>query len=169
MSLITEDGSGLADAESYASVNDADTYLGNRLLTLWATMSTAEKEASLRRGTDYITQMYRPRWAGLRMTSTQALDWPRYDVPRADSPLGYYLTTVVPTEVKAACCEMAFKAAFGELNGELGQAKTSVQVGPMKTDYAQGSTAAKRYPAIDQLLRPMLAAGGGGAITMVRC
>jgi hypothetical protein len=116
-----------------------------------------------------MSQAFRPRWAGIRATATQALDWPRFNVPRHDSPTGYYAYNTVPGEVRNACSEMAFKAAFGELNADLGQAKSSVQIGPIKTDYAQGSTASKRYVAIEQMLRPTFAATVGGSVTLVRC
>ena len=43
MSLIVEDGTGLAGAESYVSVTDADTYHDKRGNTAWATLTTAQK------------------------------------------------------------------------------------------------------------------------------
>lgn len=55
MALIVEDGTGLADAESYLSVADADTYHADRNNEAWQDYSTAEKEAALRKATQYIT------------------------------------------------------------------------------------------------------------------
>ena len=78
MSLIVEDGTGRADAESYASVSVADAYHTARGNTAWAALATtALKEAALRKATDYLGQTYGLRWKGYRMTTTQALDWPR--------------------------------------------------------------------------------------------
>jgi hypothetical protein len=51
VSLIVEDGTGLATAESYISVADADTRQAALGITNWATLSTAEKEQALRRST----------------------------------------------------------------------------------------------------------------------
>ena len=52
MSLVVEDGTGKADAESYISVADADTYHSNRGNTDWAALTTTEKEQLLRGATD---------------------------------------------------------------------------------------------------------------------
>lgn len=49
MTIEVETGSGSATSESYASTSDVDTYQSNRGVTLWATLSTAEKEQALRR------------------------------------------------------------------------------------------------------------------------
>jgi hypothetical protein len=172
MALVTEDGTGLAGAESFCSVSFADTYLGNFGYALWATMSTTEKEQALRRATLYMQQVYRMRWAGDRVTTTQALDWPRVGVPRRDvgswGAWGYYggfaseyASNVVPAEVQQACAKMAYKAAAGDLSPDLSQAKTRVKVGPIETEYAAGSTQYVRYREIDNLLSPFMKMGGG--------
>jgi hypothetical protein len=68
MTLTVEDGTGKADAESYISVADADTYFTARNNATWAALSTSDKEAALRKATDYMLQAYRVRWAGMRET-----------------------------------------------------------------------------------------------------
>ena len=82
MPLVTEDGTGLATAESYATLVEAAAYhtsIGN---SSWAALaSDTVREQYLRKATFYMLQRYRPRWSGWRKTSTQALDWPRYNVP----------------------------------------------------------------------------------------
>lgn len=173
MALETETGTGSATAESFCSVADADTYHAARGTTLWATMTTTEKEQALRRGTDYMGQTYRLRWAGYRKSDSQALDWPRYDVPKPDTSAGrfmaYYDDDVVPVEVRNACAEMAFRAASGELAADQGQAVIERTVGPITTKYAAGSSAAKRYVAVDRLLAPLLTDGGSSsALRLVR-
>lgn len=164
MTLIVEDGSGLANAEAYISVADADTHHANRGMTNWATMSTNEKEQAIRRAADYMGQAYRLRWAGYRMTDAQALDWPRFEVPRADagySGYAYYANDVVPAEVVRANAELALRAAAGELTADLDAAVIEETVGPITVKYAQGDTKLKRYPVIDRMLNPLLAGGGG--------
>lgn len=171
MALVTEDGTGLANAESFCSVSFADTHLGNFGFTLWATMSTNEKEQALRRATHYMQQVYRLRWAGERYTLTQALDWPRAYVPRKDAPSGGmwgysglrqdYPYDQVPSEVQQACAKLAYKAAFGDLAPDIQQAKTRVKVGPIETEYAPGSIQYTRYREIDNLLLPFLKVGSG--------
>lgn len=66
--LIVEDGSGLANAESYVSASDAASYAADRGLTFPA--SPADKaEAALRRATAYIDNTYRTRFPGQRKKS----------------------------------------------------------------------------------------------------
>ena len=167
MSLVTEDGTGLAGAESFCSVSFADTHLGNFGFTLWATLSTNEKEQALRRATHYMQQIYRLRWAGQRRTNTQALDWPRSYVPKKDAPGFYsvwaseYPDDEVPAEVMQACAKLAYKAAAGDLSPDIAQAKTRVKVGPIETEYAPGSIQYTRYREIDNLLNPLLKTGSG--------
>lgn len=165
MTLIVETGAGLANAESYAAVSDADTYHTGRGNTAW-TGTTADKEAALRRATDYIGETYRDRWAGNRATTTQALDWPRFYVRMRDGPgmdvfSSYYPTDAVPAAVSRACMELALKALSGPLNPDLGQAVKSKRVGQVEIAYQDWSSATKTYPAIDNLLAPLLGAGGG--------
>ncbi len=86
MSIIVEDGTGLATAESYISVADASTYFTARGNTTWDALdegeATAAREAALRLATDYMTAVYRDRWEGVRYTEGQALCWPRSGVVR---------------------------------------------------------------------------------------
>lgn len=166
MTLIVEDGAARADAESLASVADADAYHASRSNTRWALLSTEEKEASLRRATDYMSQMYRLKWKGSRASLTQALDWPRLNVQLEDVGFGriaaYVPYNTVPKEVIHATCEMAIRAAAGELAPDLQRQVIAKTVGPIRTEYAQGSPEYVRYRAIDNLLRPLLQAGGMG-------
>lgn len=170
MALITEDGTGKADAESYASVSDADAYMAARGNTAWAALSTGDKEINLRKATDYMVGTYREQWAGLRVSSTQALDWPRFGVPVKDLPGGfghgqaYFSSTAIPQEVKTACIILALKARTGELAPDLGPQKQSVKVGPIETTYAVGARQTKRYQAAETLLAPYF----GGMAGMVR-
>lgn len=159
MALIVETGSGASDSESYISVADADTYFSKRGFALWATLTTAQKEEALRRGTDFMGQLYRERWAGLRVKSTQALDWPRYDVPRRDYG-DYYESTIVPTEVKNACAELAYRASSETLAPDLGVPVASKTVGPISITYAAGARQHKVYRAVENLLAPLLKASG---------
>ena len=97
MSLIVEDGTGLANAESLCSVADADTIHAARGNTAWAALTTPQKEQNLRKGTDYMTGKYTTLRAGYRRLATQALDWPREDVPITGLRfLQYYDNGILP-------------------------------------------------------------------------
>lgn len=170
MSLIVEDGAGRANAESYAAVADVDAYqaaLGN---TLWAGLNETEKEQALRRATQFMRMAYRVRWAGRRVTQAQALDWPRYDVVVDEFPV---LSTTVPSDVMAACCELALRAAGGDLlpDMELGSNQIKREkIGPLDTEYFQANVDAReRFPAVDALLAPYFgSASGSNSIKLVR-
>lgn len=161
MALTVETGSGSSTADAYISRADATTYHANRGNTGWADLGTDEQDAAIRRATDYIGETYRLRWAGERTSTTQALDWPRYNVPRRDMRDALYASDAVPGEVVRACAELALKAAAGPLTPDQGQAIASVSAGSVSVSYADYSKATKTYPAIDRLLAPLLAGGGG--------
>lgn len=171
MPLITEDGTGRADAESLASVAAADAYHASRGNVSWAGAMTADKENALRRATDYMGQMYRLKWKGRRLGLTQSLDWPRYGVQLDDVGFGHYAAyvpvNVVPVQVVQACCELAFRALSGPLAADLQRQVIAKTIGPIRTEYAQGTPQYVRYRSVDALLKMYLESGGMG-IQMVR-
>ena len=153
MALIVEDGTGLADAESYISETEADAFHEKRGNTAWD--SVTDKEALLRKATDYMQGQYAERWSGYRSTLTQALDWPRSNVTLKDRPghgSYYYASDVVPHAVKRACALLALRAASGDLLTDQGQRKVSVTVGPISTTYDSSSSPTTRYLEIDSML-----------------
>lgn len=165
MSLIVEDGTGLSTAESYVSVAAADTRMTALGLTNWGTLSTTEKEQALRRSTQHMLRAYRGRWKGTRVTSTQALDWPRYIPDMVDGhPV---LSSVVPTDIANACADLALKAAAGDLAPDLERAVIRKKVGPLETEYSPHSPQATRYRAIDMALAPYIK-GSSAMATLVR-
>ncbi len=167
--LTTEDGSARADAESLLSVADALTYHANRGNAAWALLSTAAQEQALRKATDYIQGVYGLRWGGYRVSQTQALDWPRYQVVRRDvlasHVVQYWPSNEVPAGVKRACAELALRASAGDLNPDNSQAIKRKRVeGAVEIEYQDYSTSAPSYPAIDSALGPYLATGGGARL-----
>lgn len=182
MTLVVEDGTGLANAESFASVAEADTYLAKRGMTNWATLTTTEKEQALVRSTDYMEQAYRLLWKGNRVTATQALSWPREWVEREDysSTSGltgdidgkfYYPSNVVPNEVKAACVTLAFKAASGDLAPDLDRLTKREKVDVIEVEYETGGVQYVRFRSVDMMLGPIVKIGGPGSqqVKLARC
>lgn len=166
MTLIVESGIGLASAESYISVADADAYHAAFGNTAWAAIATtALKEAYLRRATIYMGQAYRTRWSGVRRTTTQALDWPRTEV--VIDRFTYVGYDIVPTDVARACADLALKAKDADLNADLERAVIREKVGPLETEYSEHSPQSTRYRAIDQTLAPYLM-GSGASARLVR-
>jgi len=151
MALIVEDGSIVPNAESYCSVTYADVYHSSRGNSAWDDVD--DKEAALRRATDYMVQMYRSNWAGNRVTAIQALDWPRYNVPLPDGPYHSFVDiTVIPDEIKKACAELALRAATQSLAPDQGRVEQSVSVGPISVSYAPGSMEETYFKSIESML-----------------
>lgn len=173
MPLIVENGSGLPDAESYVSVADATAYhagLGN---AAWAPLDEATREQLLRRATKYMEGAYRAQWAGCRVFATQALSWPRYDVPVPDViALGNLQQTVpsnvVPREVREACAELALRAITQDLAPDVGQAKSRTKLGPIEVEYAEGSAPVVRFRAVDNMVSAFFGSSGGLNMKVVR-
>jgi hypothetical protein len=167
MALIVEDGTGLLNAESYASVAEADAYhLARGGEASWVDLDTDIKEQLLRKASDYLVESYRMRWKGVRNKQDQALDWPRTGVIHEETfevingqfayPSYTVASNVVPREVKTATIVLALKAKAGELSADLERAVLSETVGPLSVTYDRGSPEQKRYPQIDGMLTPYL-------------
>ena len=152
MTLIVEDGSALVNSESYCSVAFADDYHAKRGNVAWDVVD--DKEAALRKATDYMTQVYRNAWQGFRYRTYQSLDWPRTGV--VVDRFRVILATVVPPEIMAACAELALRASANALYADQTQLVKSKKVGPIEVVYADGGSPALRFKAVDAILAPYL-------------
>lgn len=109
MAFVVEDGSGLATANSYIAVADADTYVTDyiRNASTWVALSTANKQSYLREATQTVDLLFGRRWTGYRKDVSQGLDWPRsagYDTD------GYSIDgNIVPSTVEVATVELAWR------------------------------------------------------------
>lgn len=161
MTLVIEDATGKPDAESYASVAEADTHVTKwRQSAAWSTASEPEKERALRRGTRFVDSH---RFIGARGFSAQALDWPRVNVGYVDGQ--EIFRDQLPRRIKEATIEAAIRDIEGDTlltDHDGGTVKReSRSVGPIQTqtDYAAPKTAGKRFEAIEALLKPFMASG----------
>ncbi len=83
LTLIKEDGIGKADANSYASVDDGDTYHeGHLYATAWTGATAEQKAAALVMATRLIDGEY--QFQGVLTSDSHALSWPRYRCPDPD-------------------------------------------------------------------------------------
>lgn len=167
MSLIVEDGTGLPEAESYVSVNDADAYHDARGNVAW-TGDEAAKEAALRRATEYLDGLYRTRWLGQAATLAQGLCWPR---AYARIPGGYLPSDALPKALARSCCEVALREiqAPGGLTPDIypGERVTSEVVGPLEVDYAEGGSPTDVLPvivAVERIMAPLLRSAAGSLV-----
>jgi len=177
MALVVETGSGMANAESYASVAEADAYhVAHSASAVWSAALTADKERCLRLATQYLDIRYGLRWVGLRANLAQALDWPRSSARDVDSSIlggisdceGFVLpSTQIPPAVKAATAEAALRFLSGQdlltdLSNPAGVRESSVNVGPVTetTVYFQPNGPTAVYQVIDGLLRKLVRTSG---------
>lgn len=165
MSLIVEDGTGRSDAESYASVEFADSYHAKRGNAAWQALTYERKEQCLVKATDYMVNVFRGNWQGIKVKAAQALDWPRADV---EIEQGWLPSDFVPPEVQAACVELALIADSTELLPTVGQrTKKRVKIGPMEIEYdGEGSSIAGFSNAVKRL-GVFLSAGASGISAQV--
>lgn len=172
MTLITEDGTGKADAESYVSVADADAYHDARGNATW-TGTDAVKEAALRRATAYIEGAYGLRFVGDKYTAAQALSWPRGNAVGRDT---YTIDSdVIPGKLADATAEAALRELVtpGTLtpDSERGGAvsETYFKAGPVETStkYRSDAPAGTAISIISHLLRNLLK-GGAGQLRLAR-
>lgn len=158
--LVVEDGTGKEDANSYASIEQADTYFESRGVTAWTSISgdADEKKIALIKATSYLDNRYRGRWHGARSNETQALAWPRSDVLDGD---GFEVAEdKVPTLVLYATMEAAKRALSGELYADWspsapGITSESKSVGPLSKSVSYATPVAGKQPIfmeIDDLL-----------------
>lgn len=126
--LVVEDGSGKADANSYASRDTGNAYAEAHLYAdNWTSATDARKDAALAMATRLIDQEF--QFAGYKTDELQALQWPRTEVrdpdlgePVAGSPKfisNYYLDpNVIPAAVVNATCELAIQLLNGNRTGD---------------------------------------------------
>lgn len=168
MPFTPEDGTGLADANSYATEAEADDYFEDRgQTTAWDAIT--DKEGALVRGSSYIEAMYGSRWPGTRLNGRgQALGWPRED--GLDQSGEEIAENAVPVEVKYAAFEAALRegASPGSLTPDYASSArvTHERVDVLEVSYSDSSTANTRpiITMIDELLAPLI---GPRSSTMV--
>lgn len=163
MALIVEDGSGLANAESYVSVSDCASYATARGLT-FPEAPEAAAEAALRRGAAWLDATYRGRLPGRRKRGrAQGLEWPRTGALDATGEeIG---EAEIPAEIIAATCEAAVRelAAPGSLSPDILGTQRAVRekVGDIEVEYADAPAIGDARPivsVIDGILSSLLAA-----------
>lgn len=118
LTLTLEDGSGLPNANAYASVAECDAYHAAHLYaTAWIAATSDQKAIALVMATRTINNNF--NFYGFRLGSEQGLEWPRARVPNrnvdATGRVGFgqvgsgawYDEASIPRELREATCEMA--------------------------------------------------------------
>lgn len=156
MALIVEDGTGIAGAESLASVAFSDSYHAARGNSGWTDIASVEiKEQLLRKATDYIVAMYAGAWAGTPVKSDQAMPFPRYV---AGSNIG------LPLSIQQATAELALIAKSTPLLPSVTRGKKRVKVGPLEVEYDGNAATSTKFVAASLRIGPFLSGLASGAM-----
>lgn len=152
MSLIVEDGTGLANAESYATVAEFKAYASKVGYDLTGKTDT-QIEQALRRATAWIDARYGPLFQGQWSTAAQRLEWPRAGAVYRCNEIA---SDEIPEKLKDALCEATWRELSdqGSLSPDTGgdQIKRD-KVGDTETEFRASSSGFRpSVPAVDDLL-----------------
>lgn len=142
---------GASDANTYAMLAEFEAYAANRLpaLTWFASASNPQKEAALQAAARELDACF--SWTGTAVDEVQALTWPRSGMLTRN---GFNIaTTVIPTELKNAQCEMALQLGAGDRLGDnsaIEKGITSLKAGSVALTFSDvKSQQSSNYEAAD--------------------
>jgi hypothetical protein len=165
MALIVEDGTGLANANSYNLVSEIRAYAEARGYDLPPEDGDVEKLAI--QATDYTESFY-DRYQGKMLTQTQALQWPRVGVTLYGVELD---PATIPRQLKTAHAQATVEA----YNSDLMPNETATLVKKEKVDVieveyieATASEGKSSFTKIDSLLEPLFGNTGGWSLSSLR-
>lgn len=171
MAFVVEDGTLVADANSYASVEFADAFLSDLGKASWLSLLLARKQECLVSATAYMDTIFAERYKGAVIDRLQSLEWPRKNIAVIPQ-------TEIPILLKKACALYAYRASSSPLlpdpttdaNGFLTTVKRQ-KLGPLEREFqipsnGVGSTAMliRPYPEADLLIYRLLVPSSGGVI-----
>lgn len=166
MALIVEDGTGLVNADSYVSVDDADTYHAALGDSAWTGSSTA-KEQALRQAAVYLDGKYGPLFRGDRTRREQALKWPRTGAVDDD---GFEFDSsgaaAIPKKLRDAAAEVALEsikgtALFVTETTPAGVKAESIKVGGIEIaeEFAGPKSQQPKFAKVEALLADLIDSG----------
>jgi len=159
ISIIVEDGSGVANANSYVSVADARTYAAARGVTLSA--NDDEVAVQLIPAIDYL-EAQACRYQGCKTSQTQSLEWPRTGVyldKCCENPVPIP-SDVIPKSLISAQVQLAMAINAGfvlQPNVSPQDYVTREKVGVIETEYADPTKVGimPTFTAANDLLAPL--------------
>lgn len=171
MAFTPEDGTGVAAANSYQTLDEIKAHFADRGVVLADSFSDAEIEASAVKASDYMDKRFSRRYRGYKRGQSQGLEWPRLDAFDDDD----FLLSARPKELLAAHSEYTLldlqlttltplpNVPFPTVDPETGTVSTGTgtltrardAVGPIETDrqYAQGTNADKPVVSSGNLIQ----------------
>lgn len=168
--LVVEDGNGLPNANSYASVQDFKDFADLRVGVQVPADDVLVK--SLATATAWIDSNFANAFIGGHVFANQALEFPRsgfVDGEGYERPMGW-----MPPQLKKAVCILAVECNKGDplYKNADGAARVLIEdsVGPLITKYAAQNpnaiTQERSFPEVVATLRPLMR--GFGSLTVDR-
>lgn len=138
MALVTTPGA--ADANSYCSLSDANSYNATRLGgASWAAATEPNREAALMLATRLLDAMPQA-WTGAAVDAVQALRWPRIGMLSRN---GFAIATdAIPAELRDATAEFARRLIAADSTGNndvINQFITGVKAGSVQVSFGTPS------------------------------
>lgn len=166
---------GAADANSFVTVEECDTYCDNRLnASAWN--EETDEDQKIRALIEATRTLNLARWHGHRVNDTQSLSWPREWAPDPDLPesedglsaISYFPNDEVPQRVKDATCELALEFLRAGTT-DLASEDQSLHVKRKKIDVIETewvdpgfrTRGLGRFTRVMSLISPLLQATGG--------
>jgi hypothetical protein len=156
INFVVEDGSGVPNANSYVSLEEADDIASLNLHTAnaWAALTSPQKQSLL----IYVTGALdaRTQWGGSRSSPHQGLEWPRQGVQdRYGNALS---ASAVPYNLRWAVVELAkYNIDADRLSVERTDSVVSeLQVGPIKLSFADAAGVASQQFKAPEIVTDLL-------------
>lgn len=158
MALVVEDGTGKVDADAYVDIAFVTAYWAARGDTTWGIAVESAQEAAIINATSYIDLVSSGRAKGTPVSETQALVFPRENLPACAAG------EVLPMRLLKAAAEYALRALAAPLVQDptvdpSGRAiiRNRVKVGPIEKEQEFSAlTIWRQYPVPDNLLACLL-------------
>jgi hypothetical protein len=152
LTLIKEDGTGKVDANAYADAADGDAYHdGHLYASAWTAATPENREKALVMATRLIDGQV--QFDGVKLSATQALQWPRAECHDPDAGDGVVAGDVVPKAVMEATCEMARELLVADRTAAPpGEGLKYLKEGTTQTGYEKSDT----RPVISHVAQAML-------------
>jgi hypothetical protein len=146
MALTKEDGSTVADANTYVDRADVDAYHAARLTAAaWAALTSDVKDASILAAAELMDASF--SWRGEIASDAQAMRWPRKCVKDRDGRA--IAVDAIPTQIQKAQSELALLLATGSgVGGSFGSTATAggalqrVKAGTVEVEFRAGQVSA---------------------------
>lgn len=164
MALTIEDGSIVANANSYNTVAEIRAYATARGSSL--PVDDADVEVLAIQATDYLESLYKSYQGYRTDPANQNLQWPRTGVVLYDD---YEVAPdEIPTLLKNAQAQATVEAYEQDLLPNSTQLVKKEKVDVLEVEYMDGSSDSVSFPKVDALLKPLFNPSAGFSVRTVR-